>query len=386
MSAPALSRGASTLFPSFWLGGFECACHINRARRRVDMLALTQHDVNAAKDYKLLRELGMLAARDGVRWPLIDHGGQYDFESLAPMIAAAESAGMQIIWDLCHWGWPDGLDIFTAEFVNRFARYAGVVAAYIRDHSSGPAFYTPVNEPSWFCWAIGKKVLYPFTANRDDEIKRQLVRAVIAGVEAIWRVDPKAHIIHQDPVMNVIARDNAANSRHHAEIAHEAQFQSWDMISGRMSPELGGSPQLLDVLGLSYYYDNQVIRGVGRLRWEDSPRDPRWKPFHQIAADVYHRYGRPLYVGETSHFGPDRGRWIQEIASEVRLARNEGIPVEGICVYPILDRPDWDNFGHWHHSGLWDLVPNGDGRLKRVLNESYAADLALADRHLTSSA
>jgi hypothetical protein len=48
--------------------------------------------------------------------------------------------------------------------------------------------------------------------------------------------------------------------------------------------------------------------------------------------------------------------------------------VEGLCIYPVVDRPDWDDPGHWHNSGLWDLRP-GDGRLERVACEEYLVEL-----------
>jgi hypothetical protein len=44
----------------------------------------------------------------------------------------------------------------------------------------------------------------------------------------------------------------------------------------------------------------------------------------------------------------------------------------GACLYPIIDRPDWEDPGHWHNSGLWDLVKRHDGTLERVINEEYA--------------
>src|SRR3712207_5254033 len=98
---------AKRLFRSFWLAGFESACHINRAGVRLDMLALTQHDRQAAGDYALLRSVGIQAARDGIRWPLIERRGRFDFSSLAPMAAAAREHGIQVIWNICHYGWPD---------------------------------------------------------------------------------------------------------------------------------------------------------------------------------------------------------------------------------------------------------------------------------------
>jgi hypothetical protein len=144
------------LFRSFWLAGFESACQVNRHGRRIDMLAATQHDREAEGDYRRLREVGIQAARDGLRWHLIERPGGYDFSSLAPMASAAQRAGIQVIWALCHYGWPDDLDVFSAAFVERFARFAGAVARLIADSSDEIPFYTPINEISFLAWGAAE--------------------------------------------------------------------------------------------------------------------------------------------------------------------------------------------------------------------------------------
>ena len=60
------------LFQSFFLGGFECSTHRNMSRRRLDMIAATRHDLLAREDYAQLAEHGIRAARDGVRWHLVE--------------------------------------------------------------------------------------------------------------------------------------------------------------------------------------------------------------------------------------------------------------------------------------------------------------------------
>src|SRR5438045_1102340 len=109
------------LFRSFWMGGFECSTHLNSLGIRLDMTAALQHDIFCAEDYGRLREVGIFSARDGLRWHLIDRAGSFDWSSWIPMLNAARTEDVQVIWDLFHYGWPDGLDIFAAEFVNRFA-------------------------------------------------------------------------------------------------------------------------------------------------------------------------------------------------------------------------------------------------------------------------
>src|ERR1700751_3119987 len=101
------SRGNAPLFRSFWIAGFECSCHINTEGARLDMTSALQHDRYAAEDYRRLSEIGIATARDGVRWHLVDRGGQYDWSSWIPMLEAAQGAGVQVIWDLCHYGWPE---------------------------------------------------------------------------------------------------------------------------------------------------------------------------------------------------------------------------------------------------------------------------------------
>src|SRR5688572_22420997 len=114
------------LTKSFWIGGFECACHRRRDGRRLDLIEATGHDRWLAADYGRLRRLRITTAREGVRWHRVEPSpGRYDFSSLLPMVRTAREQGIEVIWDLCHYGWPDDLDIFSAGFVDRFADYAG---------------------------------------------------------------------------------------------------------------------------------------------------------------------------------------------------------------------------------------------------------------------
>src|SRR5205807_9547926 len=95
---------AHGLFQSFFIAGFECSCQINSAGVRLDMTAALQHDIYAADDYRILCETGIATARDGLRWHLVDRGGEYRWDSWIPMLDAARLHGIQVIWDLCHYG------------------------------------------------------------------------------------------------------------------------------------------------------------------------------------------------------------------------------------------------------------------------------------------
>src|SRR5690606_26022650 len=52
-------------FSSFCQGGFECSAHVRQDGRRLDLLAATAHDRNAAADYCQLRQHGIVTVRDG---------------------------------------------------------------------------------------------------------------------------------------------------------------------------------------------------------------------------------------------------------------------------------------------------------------------------------
>jgi len=378
--------GESQLFSSFWLAGFESACHINRSGARLDLISATQHDRQIEEDYVRLREVGFRAVREGMRWHLIDRGRRMDFSTVVPMAAAAEQQGMQVLWNLCHYGWPEDVDLFSTAFVERFARYCGSAARFLSDRSDEIPYFVPINEISFFAWAAGEVgYMYPHSRGIGWSIKEQLVRAAIAGIEAIWEVDPRARILHVDPLIHVIPPRGRPDLARAAADQRASQFDAWDMLAGGLAPGLGGHPRYLDIVGVNYYHANQWEYPDQRLRWEDQPRDPRWLPLRTLLAEVYHRYDRPMFISETSHFGAGRGRWIREVASEVHRARKAGVPVEGLCLYPIIDRPDWDDPNHWHNSGLWDLQHHPGDRLERVVCQEYAEDLREAQALLADA-
>ncbi|MBA2627154.1 MAG: beta-glucosidase [Gemmatimonadales bacterium] len=367
----------SSPFRSFWMGGFESACHINGAGQRLDMICATQHDVRADEDYALLRSVGIRTAREGLRWHLIDRGrGQYDFSSARPVVDAAERRGIQVVWNLCHYGWPDDVNLFEPAFIRRFARYAAATARLVRDSSDDVPIYSPINEISFFAWAAGEVgYIYPHVHGAGGRVKQQLVRAAIEGMDAIRAVDERARFVHADPLIHVLAPYGRPDLARAAADYREAQFEAWDMLAGGMHPELGGHPRYLDIVGANFYSGNQWVIGGERLHWDVRPQHPRWRPLSAQLQDLHERYGRPIIVAETSHFGSGRAAWLHDVAGEVSRTLELGVAIDGVCLYPIIDRPDWDDPNHWHNSGLWGLVPDHEGRLRRVLCDEYAAAL-----------
>jgi beta-glucosidase/6-phospho-beta-glucosidase/beta-galactosidase len=98
------------IFPTFFLSGFECSTFIWKDQGRRDLVQETHHRQHASEDYDLLRSLGIAVSREGVPWPLVEQDGRYDFALLDSIIEAMNRAQVIPIWDLCHYGYPDGVD------------------------------------------------------------------------------------------------------------------------------------------------------------------------------------------------------------------------------------------------------------------------------------
>ncbi len=367
------------LFKSFFLGGFECSSHRRRDGRRLDLIESTRHDELAEADYRRLRALGVHAARDGARWHRIAaREGVYDWSSALPLIRAARDVGVQVVWDLCHYGWPDGLDIWSPEWVRRFGRFAGAFAELVSQETDEVPFYAPINEISFFAWAGGTAgYINPCRRGRGTELKHQLVRASIEAIESIWRVEPRARIVHPDPVIHIAPHPDRPRERGPAARYTAAQWEAWDMIAGRREPQLGGRPEYLDIVGINYYWNNQWFH-----RGKPIPlRHPSRRPFRDILGEASRRYGRPVFVAETGIEGHRRPGWLRHIGREVRAAIREGVPVEGICWYPIVNHPGWDDDRHCPN-GLWDYA---DAAGERPPDKPLAEELQRQQRLLRST-
>ncbi len=360
------------MFRSFWMAGFECSCQRRRDGRRLDEIAATAHDRLAREDYARARRIGIETVRDGVRWHRVERpGGGYDFSSLLPLVRAARWTGVQVIWDLCHYGWPDGLDVFRPEFVDRFADYARAVARLIAAETDEPPWFSPVNEISFWSWAGGDVAyLNPGATGRGFELKAQLARAALAAIDAVWSVDPRARILHCDPAIHIVADPLRPEMQTAAEGHRLAQFQAWDMIVGSLWPQLGGDERYLDVVGLNFYPNNQWILDGAVI---ERGASPHYRPFREILGEAFERYERPLMVAETGAEDGARAGWLRYMAEEVLAARLDGVPVHGLCLYPILDYPGWDDDRHCR-SGLWGY-PDAAGH--RDLHTPLAEELAL---------
>ncbi len=366
-------------FQSFFMGGFECSTHRLPTGRRLDVIRGTAHDRFALEDYERLASVGIRTARDGLRWHLIEErAGRYDFSSAVPMLAAARRAGVQVIWDLFHYGWPDGLDIFSETFIERFEGFARAFARVASEETEGFPWIVPINEISFFSWAAGHMGIFnPFVRGHSDELKVHLVRAAIAAIRGMRAEHPDIQIVHTEPMINVVARTDRPQDRGPAEAHRLAQYTALDMIAGRVHPELGGREQYLGTLGVNYYIHNQWVYpgGPGCMI---EPTHPRYRPVWQMLQEFSRHFNRPVFIAETGIEDEARPAWLRYMGYEVRRALRASVPVRGLCLYPIVNHPGWDDDRHCYN-GLWDYA---DEHGERQIYEPLARELLEQQRLL----
>lgn len=365
------------IFPTFFLSGFECSTFLWSDHKRRNLIAETQHERHAKEDYGILHDLGIAVAREGIPWPLVDRQGVLDFALLDPFIDAMNAAKVIPIWDLCHYGYPQDLDPFSDAFRTRFADYCRTAAEYAIPKIRGPHFFTPINEITFFSFCGGEwgwVAPYGKTKEGRMQLRVALCRAAIAGAKAIREVEPEARMIHMDPLVQVVAPRDRPDQ---IELAHHETFVdtflAWDILCGKEHPEFGGSPEVLDIVGANNYSFGQMEYREHGPHAPLDPDDDRIVPLCELLDSVWRRYARPMIIGETSGMGHGRAAWLTDVMEESLAAVERGMDLQGICLFPAVDMPDWHT-GAWLHNGLCDLVDeNGD--LRRVADRSYVDEL-----------
>lgn len=383
--------GVARPFASFWMAGFEGADHIDVHGRPLDMAEVTGHTAQFDADYRRVAALGIRTIRESVGWRVCapDTHRRLDFSRMLLAAEAAEAHSLQVLWSLMHYGTPPDVRVTDPDFASRFAEFAGAAARQLRRHSGAAAIYNPINEIGFLAWAMAsQRILGGECSERDGYVvKSRLVQAALRGIEAIRAEDSGARFIHIEPLIHVAAPASQPELAPAATEFCSYQWQVWDMLLGRKAPELGGTPGAIDWIGVNHYHDAQWEIGSGAwLDWDTG--DMRRRSFSSLLNEAWQRYGLPLVVAETSHVGKGRARWLNDISAQTEAAMGAGAKVEGICLYPAVDRPDWNNQTHWHHSGMWDAIAPGNDEsapaapLARKLATDYARALQYWQRRL----
>jgi len=362
-------------FTTFFMGGYECADHINRSGERINLLKETQHDIRFSDDYEALAAIGIKTVREGICWSVVEKSPEvFDFSEVHNRMLAAEKFGIQQIWDLIHFGYPDGIYPTHPHFCSRFEKLCEAFTLFYKEHSKQPLFVVPINEISFLSWHSGDvRGTVPFAVNSGWDIKYHLCKAAILGIKKIKNIDPESGIILVEPLVRI--HSSGSETLNQTLDSNENQYQAMDIIAGRICPELGGSESFLEILGFNYYWNCQWEVNGPPIDWPDT--EQKRIPFSALLQEAHQRYQKPIFVSETGHFGSGRVEWLNEIATECLLAQKKGVDLRGICIYPVTDRPDWDDLTKYSECGIWDLDENSN----RIPHQEYINALVKLQPH-----
>lgn len=320
----------------FVWGGFEGASHRRLVDLgRVDSVATSGHERWAYLDHGLIRSLGMRCARESLRWHLIERlPGQYDFSSARRQVRAAKAAGVSVVWGICHWGLPDHIDVWSADFPRRLAAFAVAAAQMLRDEGSDIAGWVPVNEMAFWAWAGGATGgFHPYHMRSGDRLKWQFVLGHLATVRALRDIGAHEPVLVCEPLIHVHPHGPGGG-----EVAQGYMHASTDAIEWIMAAD----PAAIDVIGWNYYPHNQWRENDTRV-----PRgDPNYRPLRTLLFEAARRFAKPVVLSETGAEEPDGEGWLNYVTSEVEAALHMGVPLRAVCIYPITDYSGWDNARH----------------------------------------
>ena len=366
-------------------------------RRALDEYELTQHYEQWAQDLELARNTGAGLIRYGLPWYLINpEPGKFVWDWTDRVVDRLEELGLEAIVDLMHYGTPRWLDnqFINSGYPSAVAEYAGRVAERYRGRLN---LYTPLNEPlinAIFCGEDGRWP--PYLTGHDGFVK--LVRAVALGIVETQRAikqatSDNAVSVHVEATFRFTGRTELA--REEVVFLRERCFLVEDLLTGRVDEghaltdylrrhgfsdnDLGWFQEntaFPDVMGINYYPHLSTVEYT-----EEEPSHPKRRTdggtegLEEVVRAFAERYDRPVFVTETSTSGTgeERSDWCEASVSACRKLVTEGVPLVGYTWWPLFDLVDWD----YRESlapvedflmpmGLYDLVPDAAGRLKRV--------------------
>ena len=369
-------------FDSFFQAGFECSSHRRRDGVRLDLIRATGHGEHVLQDYRACKKLGFGTMRDGLRWHLIGKApGKYDWSSWLPMLEAAEEVGVQVIWDLFHYGSPDCLDQGAPDFPDRFTDFALAALEIQQSISHRPPLACPLNEINFISWAVDDGYFPQVGPKQRGWFKDQLVRTAIIASRAIKAQSPDSTIVWAEPLIHIAPHDRRRATIRGAQQNLEGMHQAYDWIMGLARPELGGDPSLVDVIGWNFYPHNQWY-------WK-GPTIPmghhEYRPLADMLVEMADRYGKPMFLSETGAEGTGKPSWLHYVCNEVRDAMGRGADIRGICWYPITAYPGWDNSRHAEAGLFSSVLSDGSRHVDPLLIEEIEAQRTKFDEFLASA-
>ncbi|MGW9158157.1 family 1 glycosylhydrolase [Microbacterium sp. NPDC055665] len=369
-------------------------------KRALDEYELMQHYRFWSEDLGYCAEVGSEMVRWGIPWYRVNpEPGVWDWEWLDAVIDRFDELGIELIADLVHYGTPLWLEdqFVNPEYPERVAEYAAAVAERYRGRIR---HYTPLNEPLLNIMYCGEFAQWPPYRSGDRgfvEVLRGISRGIVTTQRAIAAVDPDADFVHVEASFR-FAGDTAAHSETHENLRQRAYIVQ-DLVMGRVGDDHPLAPYLRengftdedfawalentampDVVGVNYYPQHSTEVFEAGVVHTGGPRDlrPRLDAGTAGLADVIEsfaaRYGRPVFLTETSYTGTvdERIAWMDASIAAIEELRAAGVDVIGYTWWCITDMVEWSYrpgdgkpMDYRLRMGLWALEEDEDGVLQR---------------------
>jgi beta-glucosidase len=365
-----------------------------------DIFESTAHDVRWKQDLALLSNSGVSRLRYPIRWHRVEaEVGVFDWRSTDSVLLYLRDNGFRPIVDLVHHtSYPRWL---TGGFAD--PRFGAAYLRYSREFARRYPWvqeYTLFNEPFSTLFLTGHEAIWPPYHEGLTNFVAQLLNVLPAVSRAsrdFGEMLPDAKHVWVDTCEHHTGSGVGGSA--YARMANERRFLVLDSFLGRgydnsgplaeLLRDAGGEPLQdlepgrIDVLGLDYYAHCQ-------WHFDDTGGAPN-TPFPLPLAEQIHlywdRYKVPCLITETNIRGrtSDRATWFKYVLEQSEAARRMGVPLDGICWFPVIDSTDWDTLlyrsdGHIDPVGVYWL----DDDLSRhpsVMSDSYSRAAAGMPSH-----
>lgn len=359
-------------------GGIECTL-TRVGDERYDQLVQSGHYARAG-DLDRIAALGVRTLRYPLLWERAAVGArsEFDWRFADERLSVLRALGVDVIAGLVHHGCgPDGVDMYSGDFAEGLAAYAGEVAKRYPWVDA----YTPVNEPlttARFCGLYG--TWYPH-GRSDRTFARLLVnecRASVLAMQAIRRVNPRAKLVQTEDLGTIYSTGRLA---YQADFENHRRWLAWDLLCGRVGRGHALHDYLLnagiaeaelawfrdhpcppDVIGIDHYVtsdrflDENVQRyppstwgGNGRESYADMEAvrvlQRPGTSLRQVVQDASQRYGVPVALTEV-HLGctvDEQIRWLHEAWTTCSRLAASGVDITAVTAWALLGSHDWDS-------------------------------------------
>lgn len=364
--------------------------------RMLDEYELTGHYAAWREDLNLVRELGVNAMRYGIPWHRVrSTPATWDWEWIDRPLGKLLEDGIPPIVDLVHYGTPLWMDdaFLSPDFPTEMAEYAARVAERFKGQIHA---YTPLNEPritAWYCGRIGWWPPFGRSWSSFVRVVVNVCHGIVTTVEVLREVDADIVPVHVDATDLYETADELL--RDEVKFRQDLVFLPLDLISGRVTAGHALREWLLrsgvkegdldwfqehavdlPLVGVNLYpmFSRKILsRRGGRLRIQMPYASA--EIVDHLCALYAERYGCPVFISETASVGSVQRRslWLRDSVAAVSRLRREGVPVIGYTWWPLFALVTWayrqgtrDPRYYLKQMGLWDLVPEPSGELRRA--------------------